>query len=444
MADRKDDMRSIERARSRATIAFAAAGALALLGCAAPAELGEPYNYAFEQIRTRYVDPVPEEKLQAYSLKGILTGLDPHSDYLDEAQYQTLLNGTRGKYSGVGAMFRDVGHRLTVVAIMEGAPAARAGLQPGDVVTVIDGEPVDAKQISNASLRLKGAPGTTLTLTIAREALAPFDLSMTREVILERSVAARLEPDLIGYIRIAAFLERTEGELQDALYILQRRAGGRLGGLVLDLRGNPGGLFEVALNVAADFLDGGAIVATRGRDPAEDMTYEADPDGDLTAGTPMVVLIDGGSASGAEIVAGALQDRSRAMLVGSRSFGKGSVQTLIPIPGRGALQITTARYYTPSGRSIQARGIEPDLEVAAAVDGSSPPARPRREADLPNALGNPGPIRPAAVVAAPGGRERAADIGAVSAAPGMLADRQLAAAMALLRKPPLQASAVRR
>jgi carboxyl-terminal processing protease len=437
-------MRSIERTRHHAKIAFAAAGALALLGCAAPAERGEPYDYAFEQIRTRYVDPVPEERLQAYSLKGILTGLDPHSDYLDEGQYQTLLNDTRGRYSGVGAMFRDEGHRLTVVAIMEGTPAERAGLRPGDVITAIDGEPVDAKQISNAALRLKGAPGTTVTVTIARTALAPFDLSMTREVILERSVAARLEADLIGYIRIAAFLERTEGELEDALDILQRRAGGRMGGLVLDLRGNPGGLFQVALNVAADFLDGGAIVATRGRDPAENMTYEADPSGDLTAGTPMVVLIDGESASGAEIVAGALQDRSRAMLVGSRSFGKGSVQTLIPIPGRGALQITTARYYTPSGRSIQARGIEPDLEVPAAAGGPSPLARPRREADLPNALGNPGPIRPASMVAAPGARERATDIGAVPATMGTTADRQLAAAMALLRQRPLHAGAVHR
>jgi len=429
-----DDMPIIERARSWAAIGLAFAGALALLGCAAPAERSDPYAYALQEIRTRYVETISEEQLQANSLKGILTGLDPHSDYLDEADYRALISDARGAYSGVGALLTDEGHRLMVLAIMEGTPAARAGLRPGDIITAIDGEPVETTPVAEAALRLRGIPGTSVTLTIGRQALAPLDLSIGREIILERSVVVRLEPDRMGYIRITAFMERTEAELEEGFDVLRRMAGGRLDGLVLDLRGNPGGLLDVALNVAADFLDGGAVVTTRGRDPAEGMTFEAFPGGDLTDGTPMVVLIDGWSASGAEIVAGALQDRSRAVLVGSRSFGKGSVQTLIPLPGRGALQITTARYYTPSGRSIQARGIEPDIEVASSNGAMTRDLRPRREADLPNALKNPGPIRPAALGVTSGKDARFADFGAVAPTVDASGDRQLATAMAVLRQ----------
>jgi carboxyl-terminal processing protease len=431
-------MRIIERRRGGAAIALALVAALALLGCAAPSGRDDAYRQAIDEIRTRYVEAIDEKQLHAGSLKGILNGLDPHSDYLGESEYREVLADARGEYSGIGVQLSDDEDRLTIVATLEGAPAERAGLRPGDIIAMIDGEGVATRAAIDAFLRMRGPAGTTVRLRVARNGRAPFDVSITRAVIPDRSVMARLEPGRIGYVRVAAFCERTEAELVDVLDLLHRKAGGRLTGLVLDLRGNPGGLLDAAVSVAADFLDGGTIVMTRGRDPAEDTRYEAAPGGDLTDGTPMVLLIDGGSASGAEIVAGALQDHGRALLIGSRSFGKGSVQTLIAIPGHGAVQLTTARYYTPSGRSIQAQGIAPDREVATTMERKPSLFGARREADLPHALGNTGPIGAAARTGASRSRDGDADpeehLTAAPATIGAPGDRQLAAAVALLRE----------
>ena len=431
-------MRVIEGRRGRAASVVALVSALGLLGCAAPISGNNPYQRALDEIRTQYIAPVDEEQLQANSLRGILTGLDPHSDYLDEAEYRALMSDAGAEYAGIGVELGERENRLTILAAFEGAPAAQAGLRPGDVIVSVDGSSVGMSPFTEGLSLLSGPAGAAVTLTIARRGRPPFDVSVMRTVIPDRSVVARLEHDRIGYVRISAFSQRTEAKLREALDLLHRKAGGRLAGLVLDLRSNPGGLLEVAASVAADFLDGGTIVTTRGRDPRGDMTYAAAPNGDLTKGAPMAVLIDGRSISAAEIVAGALQDNGRAVLVGSRTFGKGSVQTLIPIPGLGALQLTTARYYTPSGRSIQAQGIEPDQLVWQPRQTNRAQLDVLREADLPNALRNTGPIGPTTVAVASVPRERpdgeGTHAGGAAATTGALEDIQLAAAVALLRE----------
>ncbi|MGE3790957.1 MAG: S41 family peptidase, partial [Hyphomonadaceae bacterium] len=282
---------------------------------------------------------------------------------------------------------------VRVVSPIDGTPAARAGIQAGDYLTAINGESIVGLTLNEAVQRMRGETGTEITVTVAREGTDPFEVTLTRETINVRAVTARVEGGDIGIIRVSTFNERTGAMLQDAIRTVKRDTAGRLRGIVLDLRNNPGGLLDQAIEVSDAFLDGGEVVSTRGRQPEDVQRYNARRGDDL-AGVPVVVLINGASASAAEIVAGALQDRNRALIVGMDSFGKGSVQTVIPLQGGrdGALRLTTARYYTPAGRSIQGAGITPDMEVAARRIDAAEVERLQRlsmsEEDLPNALDN--------------------------------------------------------
>jgi len=273
-----------------------------------------------------------------------------------------------------------------VIAPIDGTPAAEAGVEPGDRITKIDAQSTTGMDVEEIVKRLRGAPGTKVNLTISRNDKAPFDLTLVRTVIHVVSVKSDLKGDDIGYIRIAAFTESTPAELANAISRLRDRAHGRLNGLILDLRNDPGGLLDAAVEVSGDFIDGGVVVTTRGRTGQDDHVYRAPATGDLLRGTPVVVLINSASASAAEIVAGALQDHHRATVMGTRSFGKGSVQTIIPLEGQGALRLTTALYYTPSGRSIQGQGIAPDIIVSLPKSQQVANALVTYESDLYRAL----------------------------------------------------------
>jgi len=349
----------------------------------------ELFADVLDRVETDYVTDIDEKKAMEAAINGMLTSLDPHSSYLNAEEFRDMQIATRGEYGGLGLEVTMDGGVVRVVSPIDGTPAARKDVRAGDYITAIDGVSIVGLSLNDAVDRMRGDVGTTIVLTLAREDIEPFDVEITREVIKPQPVTARLEGD-VGVIRISTFNERTDSALESALRTLRRDAGGRLRGVVLDLRNNPGGLLDQAIEVSDAFLDGGEVVSTRGRKANDVERYNARR-GDELAGVPIAVLINGSSASAAEIVAGALQDRNRALIVGTTSFGKGSVQTVIPLQGGrdGALRLTTARYYTPSGRSIQGAGIDPDMEVAARrVD----PERLRRlgvsEADLPHALDN--------------------------------------------------------
>ena len=276
---------------------------------------------------------------------------------------------------------------VKVVSPIDDTPAARGGLKPGDFITHIDGEAVAGLSLNEAVERMRGPVNSDIKLTIRREGRDPFEVKLTRAIVKIQSVKSHLDGSDIGYIRITSFNEQTDSGLQSAMKSLKSQAGDKLAGIVLDLRNNPGGLLDQAIAVSDDFLEQGEIVSTRGRHPEDGARYNARA-GDITNGLPMVVLINGGSASASEIVAGALQDHHRAVLLGTKSFGKGSVQTIVQLPGHGAMRLTTARYYTPSGRSIQAKGIEPDISVEPAKIERLVVAEGRHEADLRGALKN--------------------------------------------------------
>lgn len=342
------------------------------------------------RVEQDYVTPIDSEQAMEAAIQGMLSSLDPHSSYMNATEYREMQVQTRGEYGGLGIEVTSEDGVVRVVSPIDGTPAARAGIQAGDYITAVDGESIVGLTVNDAVRRMRGEAGTNITVTIAREGVDPFDVTLTREIINVRAVSARVEGGDIGVIRISTFNERTGDMLQEAIRTVRRDAGARLRGVVIDLRNNPGGLLDQAIDVSDAFLDGGEVVSTRGRRPEDIHRYNARRGDDL-AGVPIAVLINGASASAAEIVAGALQDRNRALIVGTTSFGKGSVQTVIPLQGGrdGALRLTTARYYTPAGRSIQGAGIEPDMEVGARrVD----PERLTRlgisEADLPNALNN--------------------------------------------------------
>jgi carboxyl-terminal processing protease len=351
-------------------------------------------NRAMQQVEKNYVVPVRSEKLVDNALKGMLTRLDPHSDYMDEREYQDLLATTSGAFGGVGIEISVEDGVPQVIAAIEGTPAAAAGVEPGDRIVKANGEPIIGMDITDVVRRLRGSPGTPVVLTIARANRPSFDVPITRAVIRVDSVKAALKPGRIGYIRISTFNENTPEALGAALAQLRQQAGGRLAGLVLDLRNDAGGLLDTCVEVAADFLDSGTIVSTRGRRPDENRVFEAQPNGDLARGVPIVVLINGATASAAEIVAGALQDNRRATLIGTRSFGKGSVQSIIPIEGNGALRLTTALYYTPSGNSIQGRGITPDRVVTVPKEAQVANAMLAHESDLSGTLKAAGALAP--------------------------------------------------
>ncbi len=323
------------------------------------------FGDVFDKVRSEYVDDVSDDTLIEGAINGMLTSLDPHSNYLNAKNFNDMKVQTRGEFGGLGIEVSMENGLIKVVSPIDDTPAARAGLKPGDLITQIDGQPVQGMTLPEAVEKMRGPVNSDITLRIRRAGKDPFDVKLTRATIKIQSVRSHLEDGNIGYVRITSFNEQTDVGLENAMKNLKQQAGNKLAGIVLDLRNNPGGLLDQAVAVSDAFLDKGEIVSTRGRRPDDAQRYNAHP-GDITGGLPMVVLINSGSASASEIVAGALKDHHRAILMGTRSFGKGSVQTIIPLPGHGAMRLTTARYYTPSGRSIQAKGIEPDIVVEAA------------------------------------------------------------------------------
>lgn len=387
--------RAIRRVAISAALAFAVGGGV-LLGATAggQSQTNSTDTYrqlsllgdVFEKVRAQYVEEVSDEELVEAAINGMLTSLDPHSSYLSPKSFQDMRVQTKGEFGGLGIEVTMENGFVKVVSPIDDTPASEAGLEPGDYITHLDGEAVLGLTLSEAVERMRGKVGTSINLTIRRAEEEPFDVEITRDVITIRSVRSRVIED-IGYIRITTFNEQTTVGLQEAVSEIRAELGDSLHGFVIDLRNNPGGLLDQAISVTDAFLERGEIVSTRGREEENASRVNATA-GDITDGTPVVVLINGGSASASEIVAGALQDHRRAIVLGTQSFGKGSVQTILPLQGNAAMRLTTARYYTPSGRSIQAKGIEPDIIVELARIEKIEEGRRRREADLRGALGN--------------------------------------------------------
>ena len=325
------------------------------------------FGDVFERVRTDYVEKPDDKKLVESAINGMLSGLDPHSSYMDPNSFREMQVDTKGEFGGLGIEVTMEDGLVKVVAPIDDTPAARAGLLAGDIISKLDGEDVQGLTINDAVQKMRGAVGSKIKLTVLRKGQEkPMEFTLEREIIHVSSVRFHKEGDDVGYIRITQFNEQTTDGLKKAVHDLSAQMpGDKLKGFVLDLRNNPGGLLDQAISVSNSFIKQGEIVSTRGRNADESQRFYAVPgSGDLTKGKPLIVLVNGGSASASEIVAGALQDHKRATLIGTRSFGKGSVQTIIPLgPGNGALRLTTARYFTPSGRSIQAKGITPDIAV---------------------------------------------------------------------------------
>ncbi len=345
------------------------------------------FGDVFERVRSDYVEEVGDEKLIETAINGMLTALDPHSSYLNEKNYRDMRVQTKGEFGGLGIEVTMENGLVKVVSPIDDTPAFRAGIKPGDLITHLDGERVRGLTLQQAVERMRGRVDTDLRITIRRNQLKPFDVTLTRAIIKIQSVKSRIEKGDIGYVRITSFNEQTKRGLESAFKKFTEEADGKIKGYILDLRNNPGGLLDQSIAVSDAFLDKGEIVSTRSRRARDAQRFNAH-DGDLAKKKPLVVLINGGSASASEIVAGALQDHRRAIIMGTKSFGKGSVQTIIPLPGHGAMRLTTARYYTPSGRSIQAKGIDPDIVVEQArLEVVSEQGR-RSEKDLRGALTN--------------------------------------------------------
>lgn len=344
-----------------------------------------------ERTRADYVDEVTDDKLIENAINGMLVSLDPHSGFLNKKSFEDMQTQTKGEFGGLGIEVTMENNLVKVISPIDDTPAAKAGLQPNDLITHLDTKPVSELTLNEAVDKMRGVPGTKITLTVRRGGISgqPFDVTLTRAVIHVQAVRWEAKND-VAYIRIKTFNEQTQPGLDKALAEADKQIGAKLTGYVIDLRNNPGGLLDEAVSVSSTFLEGGKeVVSTRSRHKEDNQTYLS-RGGDRTKGKPIVVLINGGSASASEIVAGALQDYRRAIILGTKSFGKGSVQTIIPVAGAGAMRLTTARYYTPSGRSIQAMGIEPDIIVQPAkveeLDGAGGPGI--READLRGALTN--------------------------------------------------------
>ncbi len=318
----------------------------------------------FERVRSHYVEKPDDGKLIESAINGMLSGLDPHSSYMDAKSFRDMQVQTRGEFGGLGIEVTQEDGLIKVVAPIDDTPAAKAGIRAGDIITHLDDEAVQGLTLNQAVDKMRGQVNTKIKLRLMRKGVdKPIDVTIMRDVIRVKSVRSRTDSDDVGYIRISSFNEQTTDGLKKAISdITASIPPEKLKGYILDLRNNPGGLLDQAISVSDTFLERGEIVSTRGRDPEETQRFNARP-GDLAKGKPLIVLINGGSASASEIVAGALQDQKRATVVGTRSFGKGSVQTIIPLgSGNGALRLTTARYFTPSGKSIQAQGITPDIE----------------------------------------------------------------------------------
>ena len=321
------------------------------------------FGEVLERVRSDYVEKPEDSKLIEAAINGMLTALDPHSAYLNPKHFRDMQVQTRGEFGGLGIEVTMENGVVKVVSPIEDTPAAKAGIQSGDLITGLDKEQIQGLTLQEAVEKMRGPVNSPITLTIVRKGVEdPFDVKVTRDVIHINPVKYSAEGDDVGYIRVTTFNEQTTANMQKAIEDLKKQLGPKLKGYIIDLRNNPGGLLDQAISVSDAFLDQGAIVLTRGRNLEETQRSNARP-GDMTDGKQLIVLINGGSASASEIVAGALQDHHRATIVGTRSFGKGSVQTIIPLGSNGALRLTTARYYTPSGRSIQAKGIEPEVLV---------------------------------------------------------------------------------
>jgi carboxyl-terminal processing protease len=323
------------------------------------------FGEVFERVRADYVEKPDDSKLVEGAINGMVTSLDPHSRYMNDKAWREMQETTSGEFGGLGIEVTMEDGLVKVVAPIDDTPAAKAGLLSGDFISQIDGEQVQGLTLEQAVNKMKGAADTKTKLTIIRKGKdAPFDVSITREIIRVKPVRYHTEGGDIGYIRITSFNEQTTDGLHKAISDIEKQIPAeKLAGFVVDLRNNPGGLLDQAVSVSSSFLPRGEVVSTRGRNPEETQRFTA-RGGDLIKGKPLVVLVNGGSASASEIVAGALHDHKRATLIGTRSFGKGSVQTIIPLgAGNGALALTTARYFTPSGHSIQALGITPDIEI---------------------------------------------------------------------------------
>jgi carboxyl-terminal processing protease len=351
----------------------------------------ELYADVFETVRGQYLKPVSDDKLVEASLKGMLAALDPHTEYMTPKEFAAVSSDQiKGEFGGVGVQVYPKNGLLEVKSVTEGAPAARADIRVGDLISQIDGVALGPQLQGDPAARLRGAPGTQVRVTLRHGATAePLDVTVTREIIKIPAVRSRVESDNIGYIRISSFSEQTQPGLDAAIDTLEARLGGKLAGYVIDLRGNPGGLLDSAVSVSNTFIDSGEIVSIKGRD-ADDVEHLTAKAGVAKAkDLPIVVLIDAGTASAAEIVTGALQDHHRAVVLGTQSFGKGSVQTIMPLKNHGGLRLTTAEYFTPSGRSIQAKGITPDIEVHQSKLEATDDAGRLHEADLKGALPNP-------------------------------------------------------
>ena len=352
-----------------------------------PYLLLELFGSAFETTRTEYVDEVSDRKLIEAAINGMLSSLDPHSNFLNADTFRDMQIQTKGEFGGVGMEVSMENGLLRVVAPIDGTPAAKAGIQPGDLITHIDDEAVMGLNLNEAVEKLRGKPKTVVRIMVRRKNQDAFEITLTRDIIKIESVRYEVKNDDVGYIRIITFSDNTSKNVNKAVEELTKKIGkDKIRGFVIDLRNNPGGLLDEAQGVADAFLDQGEIVSTRSKKTEETVRLTATK-GDITNGLPLVVLINEGSASASEIVAGALQDHKRAVVVGTPSFGKGSVQSVKPIPGYGAIKITTARYYTPSGRSIQAEGIQPDILIPRAEIKEEEIIKGYSESNLPGALG---------------------------------------------------------
>lgn len=388
------------RPRPRAPLALLAVLFAALCApCAAasrekplPLEELQVFSEVFGLIQSQYVEEVDDVELLRKAIGGMLGGLDPHSDYLTPESFEALQVGTEGKFGGIGIEVTIEDGLIKVVTPIDDTPAHRAGIEPGDLIIRLDGTSVKGMALNEAVSRMRGEPGTEIELTIVREGRSgPFTLTLKRTEIKISSVRAELLDDHYGYVRITQFQVDTGANLRRELTGLKNDSDNELFGLILDLRNNPGGVLSGAISVSDVFLDEGVIVSTRGREGRDVVEYRTNSRDHLDD-VPLVVLVNSGSASASEIVAGALQDHKRAVIMGSRTFGKGSVQTIVPLNNGAALRITTARYYTPSGHSIQARGIRPDIaaENLAFATAEAGRAAPLRESDLPGHLENEG------------------------------------------------------
>src|SRR5437660_9616793 len=346
------------------------------------------FGDVLERIRRDYVEPVDEKTLMENAINGMLAALDPHSSYMNPKVYKDMQVQTRGEFGGLGIEVTMENGVIKVVSPIDDTPASKAGIQSGDLIFALDGEPVQGLTLQEAVEKMRGKIGTPIKLTLRRNNVQdPIDVTLTRETINVKAVRYRLEGD-VGYIRVTSFTEQATSGVLDAVEKIKKEAGPKLKGYVLDLRNNPGGLLDQAISMVDAFLDKGEIVSVKARKAEDVQRWNAKP-GDVANGLPIVVLMNGGSASASEIVAGALQDHRRAIVLGTRSFGKGSVQTILPVNGGGAIRLTTALYFTPSGRSIQEEGIKPDIEVEQAKVETIQQRMGFREENLRRSITNP-------------------------------------------------------